>query len=74
MEGAREVKDTTRKPRESTHLGLWRFTKTEPPTKEHAWAGPRPSTHVADVKLGSMWIPEQLEQQELSLTPFPAFP
>ena len=43
---AREVKDTTRKPTESTNLGPWWLTETEPPTKEHAQAGPRLPAHV----------------------------
>ena len=31
----------TRRPTESTNLGPWQLTETEPPTKELAWAGPR---------------------------------
>jgi hypothetical protein len=34
IDGAREVKDTTRKPTELTNSGSWRLTETEPPTKE----------------------------------------
>ena len=37
-EQARGVKDTTRRPTESTNLGPWGLTDTEPPTKEHAGA------------------------------------
>ena len=44
-EGLR-VKEMTRRPPEPTSLGLWRFTETEPPTKEHARAGPKPPTHM----------------------------
>ena len=36
-EQARGVKDTTRRPTESTNLGPWGLTETEPSTKEHAW-------------------------------------
>jgi hypothetical protein len=35
-------KDSTRRPTESTNLGLWGLTETEPSTKEHVWTGPRP--------------------------------
>ena len=38
-EQARGVKDTTRRPTESTNLGTWKLTETEPPTKEHAGLG-----------------------------------
>jgi hypothetical protein len=39
------------------------LSDTEPPTKEHAQAGPRPlHTYVADVQLGLHVGPEQLEQ------------
>ena len=40
------VKDTTRIPIESTNLGPWRLTETEPPTKGHTVAGPRPPTYL----------------------------
>jgi hypothetical protein len=41
-------------------LGLSEF---EPPTKGHAWFGPRPPcTYVADVKLALFVNPKQLEQ------------
>jgi hypothetical protein len=46
IEGVREVKDTTRRPRGSSNLGPWDLTEPEPPTKEHAGAGPRPSVHL----------------------------
>jgi hypothetical protein len=50
IEAARGIKDTTRRPTESTNLGPEGLTETEPPTKEHAWAEPRPlNTDVADV-------------------------
>jgi hypothetical protein len=39
------VKDTTRRPTESTNLSPGGLTETEPPTKEHAGDGPRPPTH-----------------------------
>lgn len=40
------VKDTTRRPTEPTNQDPWGLTETEPPTKEHAWAGPGPPTHM----------------------------
>jgi hypothetical protein len=39
--GKEGVKDTTRRPTESTNLGPWGFTTTEPPSN-----GPRPPTHL----------------------------
>jgi hypothetical protein len=36
IEGAEVVKDTTRRPIESTNLGLWGLKETEPPNIEHA--------------------------------------
>ena len=38
-----EAKDTTRKP---TNLHLQGLLETEPPTKEHAWVGPRPLAYM----------------------------
>ena len=39
------------------------LSETEPPTKEHTQAGPRPPhTYVADVQLGLHVGPEQLER------------
>ena len=39
------------------------LSESEPPTKEHTWAGPRPLyTYVTDVQLGLHVGPEQLEQ------------
>ena len=43
LEGSRTAQDD---PTESTHLGPWGLTETEPPTKEHAEVGPRPPTHL----------------------------
>ena len=40
------VKDTTGRHTESTSVHSWGLTKTEPPTKDHAGAGPRPLTHL----------------------------
>jgi hypothetical protein len=51
IEGARGIKDTTRKPAESTHLGPWGLTETEPPSREHAWdrlSLPHPHTHICN--------------------------
>jgi hypothetical protein len=51
-ERAKGVKDT-RRPTESTNLGSWGLTETEPPTKEHAGAGPSaPPPFVADMPFG----------------------
>ena len=53
MEGAGEVKDTRRKPTDSTNLGSSGLTETKLSIKECTWAGCRPAyTFVADVKLG----------------------
>lgn len=58
VEQARGVKDTMRRPTESTNLGSWGLTKTEPLTKEHAGAGPGPQTHLYQMYiLVFMWIP-----------------
>ena len=40
------VKDTIRRPKESTNLGPRKLTETEPPTKEHAMSGPKLHTHL----------------------------
>jgi hypothetical protein len=45
IEGAGGAKNTTR-PSESTNLGPWGFTETEPPIKEHAGTRPGPPTHL----------------------------
>ena len=34
------------RPIESTNLDPMRLSETEPPTKEHTWAGPRLPTHM----------------------------
>jgi hypothetical protein len=36
----------TRKPIESTNLGPYEPSKTELPTRKHAWNGPSPSAHM----------------------------
>ena len=47
------VKDTARRPTESTDLGLRWLAETEAPTQEHAWAaGGLQHTDVAGVQLG----------------------
>jgi hypothetical protein len=54
-------KGTPQEDQESTNLHPWGLSESEPPTKEHAQAGPRPPrTHVADVQLGLHVGPEQL--------------
>ena len=40
-----EAKNTTRRPIESTNLGPWGLTETEPPTTEHTGTGPRTPLH-----------------------------
>jgi hypothetical protein len=56
------VKDNTRRPTGPASLGLWGFTETEPPTKEHAWTEPRPTTHMLPMcSWVFMWVPQQLE-------------
>lgn len=47
VEGPRGDRDSTKRPTESTNLDLWGLPKTEPPTKEHIWAGPR-SPHISN--------------------------
>ena len=42
IEGPKEDKDSTERPTESTNLVLRGLPETESPTKEQAWAGPRP--------------------------------
>jgi hypothetical protein len=50
------------RPRLLTNLGLTRLSESEPPTKEHTQAGPRPpNTYVADVKFGHHVETKQLE-------------
>jgi hypothetical protein len=63
------VKDRTsiERPRESTNLDLWGFSDTEPPNKEHIWAGSSLTGHIQQMHSSVfMWLPQQLEQ-ELSL-------
>ena len=38
-----QIKKPTAQP---TNLGPWGLTETEPPTKEHAGAGPKPLIHL----------------------------
>ena len=48
-------------PTESTNLNL-RLSESEPPTKEHTWAGSKPfCSDVADMQPGLHVGPEQLE-------------
>jgi hypothetical protein len=55
IEGASRVKDTTRRPTESTNLDLWELTETDPSTKEHY-------TFVVDVQLDLPVGPLKIEQ------------
>ena len=66
--GPKGDRNSTGRPTESGPLEL---SESEPPTKEHIWAGPRPPhTYVADVQLCLRVGPEQLEW-ELSLKLLP---
>jgi hypothetical protein len=47
----RGVKGSTGRPTESTILGPWRLTNPETPTREYAWAGPRPPTYLVQLGL-----------------------
>jgi len=54
IEGPEGERNCIRRRTESTNLNPWEVSETEPPTKEHTWAGPRPPplfTFVADVQL-----------------------
>ena len=52
-EGPEEDRDSTERRTKSTNLDPWGLPEIEPPTKEPAWAGPKPPcTYVADVHLG----------------------
>ena len=46
IEGAGEVKNTTRRPTELTNVGPWGLTETEPSTEGHGWTGTRSPTHM----------------------------
>ena len=71
-EGAGGVKDTIRRPTESTNLGLWWLTDAEPSTKSNEGTEPRPLyTFVVDMQLGFHMSPLTMEQG-LSLTLLPA--
>jgi hypothetical protein len=37
---------TPQEDQQSTNLDSWKLSETEPPTKEHAWAGQRPPGHT----------------------------
>ena len=49
MEGTRGDRNSTENSVESINLDPWRLLETEPPTKEHTWAGPRDPTHIKEV-------------------------
>lgn len=51
------VKDTTRRPEDSTNQGPWGLTEADLPTKDHAVAGPRSPMYLQQVcSLGFMWV------------------
>lgn len=43
LEGSRTPKEESQ---ESTNLGTWELTETEPAAREHADSGPRPSARL----------------------------
>ncbi|EDM10889.1 rCG63609 [Rattus norvegicus] len=50
--------NTMRRQTESTNLGPRELIETEPPTKEHARAGPKPPTHLKwKYNLSSGYVP-----------------
>ena len=54
---------TPQEDQQSQQIWTLELSETEPPTKEHTWAGPRLAcTYVADVQLGLHVGPKQLEQ------------
>ena len=56
---------------ESTNLGLWELTETDPPTIEHVWTVPRSLTHMHQMcSLVFMWVPRELKWG-MSLTQLP---
>ena len=61
IEGAIEDMDSTRRTTKSTNLDSWGFPETEPPNKEHIWAGSLPQMHIEDVHLGLCAGPQHLE-------------
>jgi hypothetical protein len=75
IERAEGVKDTTRRPTESTNLGPWRVTETEPPTQEHVWTRPRPPTNMKQMcSLVFVWVLQTTGVGlSLTLTLLPAF-
>lgn len=46
MLGLEEDRDSSGRLTESTNLDPWGLSKTEPPTKEHAQAGPMSPVHM----------------------------
>jgi len=46
IEGPEGDRNSTGRPRESTDLHPWEPSETEPPTREHTWAGLRPLAHM----------------------------
>jgi hypothetical protein len=46
VEGPGGDRDSTGRSTESTNLGPWELSETEPPTKEHTQTGPRPTAHM----------------------------
>jgi hypothetical protein len=50
-------KGTPQEDQESTNLHLRGLSESEPPTKEHAQAGPRPPSHMKQMcSLAFMWV------------------
>jgi hypothetical protein len=40
IEGSKGDRNPTERPTVSTNLDPWKFSETEPPTKENTWTGP----------------------------------
>ena len=53
VEWARGIKDSTRRPPETTNLGPWGLTEIGPPTKEHAALPSPPPLHLSHMCIWS---------------------
>ena len=47
-EGLRDPEESgiPQEDQQSNNMDPWRFPETEPPTKDHTWAGPRSLAHM----------------------------
>jgi hypothetical protein len=46
IEGPKRDRNSMGRPTELTNLDPWGLSETEPTTKEHKWAEPRPPAHM----------------------------